>query len=175
MQKHKLLANWDFILSVPRWSPDGSRLVVEGPTSDQSDLELFLISRDGQIEQLTNLNAYSHIVYLNYSWSPDGQYVAAWVADKESTVNLAKNEAELVIIDTRTRLVTDTCIRVKYRGTGYGGRPPTAPFWSPDGKQLVVMDWYEADHRRVILVDPARGLATQIAQDMEPVGWMLAP
>jgi hypothetical protein len=38
---------------------------------------------------------------------------------------------------------------------------------------LLVQDWYEKDHSRVILVDIERGVAVQVAENMEAVGWML--
>jgi Tol biopolymer transport system component len=151
--------------------------VVENYVVEQDSVELLLISRDGQVEQLTNLNSYSKTFILDYSWSPDGRYIAAWVFTGSWLEFMESGEAELVVVDTNTRQVTDYCVRVKYRDLKglYSMTAPTAPLWSPDGKQLVVMDWYEKDHRRVILVDPARGFAAQIAEDMEPVGWMLPP
>ena len=63
---------------------------------------------------------------------------------------------------------------MKYGQDVYGNFPP-APIWSPDGTQLIVQDLYETYHRHVLLVDLVQGFLTQIVEDMEPVGWMVAP
>jgi hypothetical protein len=164
--------------AMPRWSPDGSQFVVEGWVPGQSFSELYLVSRDGQVEKLTNLNAaekpryYDNARLLNTSWSPDGRYIAAWL----DTPSLGdQHEMELAIVDSETGQVINYCLRVMYGGEDFVGERPPMPIWSPDGKQLVVVDWYEKDHRRVILVDPGQGFAAQIASDMQPAGWMLAP
>lgn len=160
-----------YSLSMPRWSPDGSRLVTSALVEDPDGRELFLMGRDGRVEQLTNLLPYAGATGSLYSWSPDGRYIANWIAKKG--LPKGKNGAELIIIDTDTRQVTDYCVWVSVGGDGYNSYP--VPIWSPDGKQLVLYDWYEKDHSRVILVDLEHGYAAQIAEDMEPMGWMLAP
>jgi hypothetical protein len=180
LQNRKQLATWDSFYNIPRWSPDGSQLVVENPTNGRygREYELFLISRDGQMDQLTNLNIYNpNTVFLNYSWSPDGRYIAAWLAN-ERNLSYANQFAELAIIDVTSKQVMDTCIIVKYSGNGYGGGGvPLLPnaIWSPDGKQLLIRDWYEKDHKRAILVDPEKGSAAVLADNMEPLGWMSKP
>jgi hypothetical protein len=179
IKKQQLLATLDYDSQTPRWSPDGSYVLVDGLIQGQplnigglNDYQTYLVSQDGQVAQLTHLDIYEHSYLLSYSWSPDGSSVAAWFG---SPALRETHEVELAILDMDTRQVTDTCVQVKFGGDKYGDLFPKAPIWSPDGKQLVVMDWYEADHRRVILVDPGQSYAAQIAQDMEPVGWMLAP
>lgn len=158
-------------IPIPRWSPDGARFVVEAFVPEQQSLELFLVNRMGQAEQLTNLYSYEETRLASTSWSPDGRYLAAWL-DLASLRK--KSEVELVVLDTLSRQITDYCIQIKYAGEGYSDAPPE-PIWSPDGTQLIVMDRYDQDHRRVILVDLVQGFAAQIAEDMEPMGWMLAP
>jgi WD40 repeat protein len=178
LKRNRILARLDAVfkmasdyLPAPRWSPDGSRLVVEGSLTTPPAFETFLVSRDGQIEQLTNLYAYEKARLSGYSWSPDGRYIATWL----NTSSLRETrEAELVVVDTLTKQITDYCIRVKYGGEEYGDEL-LAPIWSPGGKQLIVQDWYEKDHRRVILVNPGHSFAVPIVEDMEPAGWMLEP
>ena len=87
------------LASVP--APYASRLVVEGVVIGHPTSELYLVSRDGQVKQLTHLNAYNEDGRLvNNSWSPDGRYIAAWL----DTPSLRKEqEAELVIVDTETQ------------------------------------------------------------------------
>ena len=156
---------------VPRWSQDGSSFIVEGYIEETDEYELFQVSRDGEVEQMTSLSAYQDAYLTDYSWSPDGQFVAAWL----TTPQLSEvKEAELIILDMTTKLVSHTCLRIKHGGEGYGSDPP-APIWSPDGKQLVFTEWYEKDHRRVILVDIVDRTVKEIAQDMEPKGWMVMP
>jgi hypothetical protein len=161
-----------YLIEPPRWSPDSSQFVVTAPVSSQDGSELFLVIRNGLIERLTNLNVYRKAYFSGYSWSPNGRNLAAWLTPGPFADSKV---AELVLIDTMSKQVMDLCVKVKYGGEGYGGGGPLPPIWSPDGNQLVVMDWYEKDHRRVFLVDRVQNFITPIAEDMEPVGWMRAP
>jgi hypothetical protein len=45
--------------------------------------------------------------------------------------------------------------------------------WSPDGKQLIVRDESVKGYSRLILVDIERGIAVQVAENMELFGWMI--
>ena len=128
-----------------------------------------MIDGNGQIEQLTNLTSYVNDGdFMSYNWSRDGRYIAAWMF--LGSLNKKGHTVDLVIIDTESKQVIDTCISVGYAGEGYGA--PPEPIWSPDGNQLLV---YNENRNRVILVDRMQGFAAQIAEDMEPLGWMLAP
>jgi hypothetical protein len=178
IQKEQLLTSLTYDSQIPRWSPDGSYVVLDGLPSGQNYIpggkntfETFLIGSDGKVEQLTYLNTYLNMYLLRYSWSPDGRYIAAWLG---SSTMEKKKEAELVILDTDTKNITNYCLRVKYGQEIYGEAPP-APIWSPDGNQLIVQDLYADYHRRVFLVAIAQGFSKKIAEDMEPFGWMLAP
>jgi Tol biopolymer transport system component len=162
------------IFPMPHWSPDGSQFVFQGLVrfSDHVERELFQVSRDGQAEQVTHLSSFANILDTNYSWSPDGGHIAFFLATKQ----IRYPEALVATIDMSTMMVTNYCMPILYGGEGYGmGGQPASPVWSPDGKQFLVVDWYEKDHYRVILVDVVLGLAAQIAEDMEPVGWMISP
>ncbi len=167
-------------IPIPRWAPDGSRFAVVAYEPIEQGVEVFQVSRDGQqIEQLTNLYAYNNAVLAGFSWSPDSRYLAGWL-----DISLGQSpELELVVLDTLTEQITDYCLQIKYRGSGEGDREagefyggyPLEPLWSPDGSQLIVKEHYHQEHWRVYLVDLVQGFAVQIAEDMEPVGWMLAP
>lgn len=155
----------------PKWSPDDVQFAFAMPETYHENpprvQELYSISRDGQVTRLTHLTeSYKEVDIGHYEWSPDGRYIAFWMND------LSKNPPvdELVVVDTVTRAVTNYCIpgdESQYTA------PP--PLWSPDGQQLIVVNRSTENHRRVILVDIVRGLAAQIAEDMEPVGWLVAP
>ncbi len=47
------------------------------------------------------------------------------------------------------------------------------PIWSPDGRQFLVTDWLDDWQSRVILVDITQGVAVQVAENVEAVGWMV--
>ncbi len=180
VQKHQLVATLENIFTptadamspMPRWLPDGSQFVLKGiaNTPDHPSYELFRVSRDGQTEQLTHLGNYKEIVGSSYSWSPDGRYIALFL------YNWGEEISKVAVLDTKTQEITNYCFSVAFGGEGYGGTEwPHPPIWSPDGTQFLVMDWYAKDHRSVILVDIAQGFAAKIAEDMEPVGWMVKP
>lgn len=150
---------------MPKWSPDGSRFVFQGfiPTQDSVKIELYEVSRDGQTRQLTQLSSVAYVWESSYSWSPDGQHIAMLLGPP---LGSAYEKARVAVLDMATLTITDYCVNITFNGDA-------SPIWSPDGRQFVITDWYEKDHRRVILVDIEQNIATQIAEDMEPAGWML--
>ncbi len=179
ISKRRLIATLEDVFAVyasfpmPKWSPDGSRFVFQGyvQTHDPVKIELYEVSREGQAEQLTNLSSVAYVLESTYSWSPDGRHIAMFLGSPFEAVS---EKARVAVLDTTTLNVMDYCVNITFRGEGYGsGSPIWSPIWSPDGHQFVITDWYEKDHRRVILVDIEKNIAVQIAEDMEPVGWMI--
>ena len=157
------------IYPLPTWTPDGSQFVFQGlvdMSPAQTLLELYRVSRNGKVEQLTHLNTVAAVEEGNVSWSPNGRYVAMFLNQNEQ-------QARVAVLDTTTLDIKDYCFPITYAGQGYELQPPSA-IWSPDSTQLIVYDWYSKDHQRVLLVDIAKGFAAQIAQDAEPAGWMLS-
>ncbi len=157
----------EIIRNQPKWSPNGKQLAIAAPITDEwYHYELFAVSRDGQAMPLTNLTAaYPVAVIGNFSWSPDGRYIAFWLDNRQTTEQVYQGEY-LLVLDTTARQVTDYCIP----GNVMGGAAP--PIWSPNSQQLIVENFYEANVSRVVLVDIVQNFAAQIAEDLEPVGWM---
>jgi hypothetical protein len=161
---------------VPDWSADGSHFVIEGivwnyesPDIDV-DSDLFRISRDGQIERLTQFASLDQNIFVaSPSWSPDEHYVAFFMYTDHPRI------PHLAILDMETMQVTNYCITVNERDVGFPH--PRLPVWSPDSKQLLLIDhrYSDPEPKRVILVDPEQGFATIIAEDVEAIGWMAAP
>lgn len=121
---------------VSRWSPDGMQFIVFTLSPDFSGTELFSVGRNGQIEALTNLSNYLHGLYIpNYSWSPDGRYIAMWINIDAASGQESQN-FQLTILDIVTHQVTDYCVP-GYYGTSIGSHAPP-PLWSQDSKQLIV-------------------------------------
>jgi hypothetical protein len=183
LSKQELVASLDSVFAptllsaffpMPRWSPDGSQFAFEGLAlqSGQSviERELYRVSRDGQPEQLTHLVPIMQVQDQDFSWSPDAHYIAMYL-DKYYSYG-QWNTSRVAVLDTAALHIVDYCLPVTYAGDGYACSP-LVPIWSPNGKQFLVVDWYEKEHRRVILVDIAEGFAAEIAQDMQPMGWMV--
>ena len=146
----------------PRWSPNGSRLALEDYR------EIYTIESDGQVNQLTHLgDSLNFWSVKNLVWAPNGEYIAfsLWNNPSGDSDKASEYVATLAIVDTKTGIVTDTCIPI--------GDIPTDMFWSPDGTQLVIKDESVKDYNRLILVDLKQGIAAQIGEFMEPFGWMV--
>lgn len=152
----------------PFWSPDGSQFVFRGVKQVSDDLvefELFRVGRDGQIEQLTDLTLISHIDDQNLSWSPDGRYIAMFLNPwGQSPYETA---AHLAVLDTVTLEIKDFNVLISEEGSHT--RPP---IWSPDGNYILIFD---SANEQTLFVDLAQNIAIPLVEDMEPVGWMLAP
>jgi len=147
----------------PVWSPDGTQFIFQGNrlVSDNGqeyvDFELYKAGLDGQIEQITNLTPAVSLWDAVYNWSPDGQRIAlAWWSEYENHIG---------VLDLKTLAITEYCIPFS--------SITSAPLWSPDGKQFLIVDRYAGEHQQVILVDAESGLAAPIAEDVKPIGWLV--
>ena len=163
------------------WSLDGSQFVTTSPVrySDTASTipsaeELFSISRDGQVKQLTHFSAvYGFVRIYRYQQSPDGRYIAFWLQvdeDKEKSSNDVSQR--LVVLDTVTEDVIDYCISISGQNI-----IRSSPVWSPNSHQLVAN--YESDNGEwpTILLDIVHNFVKPITDNIAlyPLGWMVNP
>lgn len=164
MNNKRVLASMPAIIgfSGPEWAPNDQKFVVHGlPDFPEGYPELYSISRDGEITQLTNMVDYHGAFRDNsYRWSPDGRYLAFWLLIGEPrTENLA-------VIDTVNRKLVNYCIP----GAPLLGE--NAPIWSSDSKQLAVASYDVDKKKQAVVVDVTQGIAMQIGEDLRPVYWL---
>jgi len=94
-----------------------------------------------------------------FSLSPDNKYLAFWMYDETNT------NWSLSTLNLQTKVVIDTCIKSKYF--------PKTPVWSPDSQNIAVEVFGKGgSSTEVLLIEPERKLAVQIAKDARPVGWL---
>jgi len=160
----------------PKWFRDGSRFIASIPATldraGQSQTNLFLVSRDGEVRQLTDLGVYSAQYEVSgYEWSPDGRKIAFQLSVQTSQPypdiypdSDPQSLNRLAVLDLETGLITDTCVP----GVEYGQGDVV---WSPDG-DYVLFDSNDTKKSRVYLVSIAQGFAVQIAENVFPVGWL---
>jgi len=165
----------------PRWSPDGNRFIVGNPQRDYTPSkhriddpwpgdELYLISREGEVNQLTTFSDIfdQYINIYHYIWSPDSRYIAFWL-DINLLTDAYTPDGELAVLDVYTNEVTVYCIR-----GNFASGPGEPPIWSPNSKQLLVESITEDGEDRVILIDIIGGYAVEVIRGYTPVGWMVS-
>jgi hypothetical protein len=169
MEKREGIATFPLLNEriIPRWSPDGSKVAIVGYAKRD---EIFFIQENGQQSQLTNIeDSYEYLAVNNLYWSPDGSHIAfsLWTKLSDNDKKGEESIDNLAVADVATGKVTNYCIPI--------GRhhPKIRIVWSPDGRQLIVRDESVADTSRLILVDIERGIAVQVAENMELFGWMV--
>ena len=190
VSQQQLIASLDSIINVniagdycpvPDWSPDGSQFAIVGgvedmDTGEMTGRELFRVTKDGHVEQLTQLGGYAKVWPTSHSWSPDGRYIALYI----NSVDIPDDEAHLAVLDTETLTLTDYCMKVHAYDESFGDDTmryqSPAPIWSPDGTQLLVVDRFLFYWNTVTWVDLEQGIVAQLIDDERIVGgWMLAP
>jgi Tol biopolymer transport system component len=181
ISKNKTLFNLEKIFSAfsnfndtyPKasWSANGTQFAFVGEKEEDvpTKFELFLVMQNGDTKQLTNLSDIGYVWPSSHSWSPNNDYIAFFVSPLQ-TGRLER--ANIFIVNTNSLEVTDLCISVGLQGAS---GEPVMPIWSPSGNQFMVVDRYEIDRQRVLLVDIEKKVVFPIAENAEPIGWMLKP
>lgn len=158
-------------VEVPAWSPDGRQFVVDLYTGGMLVNEFYSVSWDGQqITQLTHFGNYTlegmSVRIQTFSWSPDGRYIAFWVAVDPSPYSGER----LAILDKTTLEVTNYCVH----GSDWvfeGGA--MSPIWSPNSQQLVVESYDAEGYVHTVLVDIIHDFAYNIADSVRPSAWTI--
>lgn len=144
----------------PLWSLEGKRFAFVMSFQKNDDGrhdELFLVDWDGNIGQMTHLgDYYNEVRILDFSWSPNGRFIAFWMNDT------------LAVIDTTSQEVTDYCISTPRSDA-------LAPVWSLDSQHLAIEMRVSENTSQTVLVDILEGYAAGIVENMTPVGWMVSP
>lgn len=157
----------------PIWSASGDGFIVAYSMREIKligfipDDELYWITRDGEITRLTNLSAHFAIGtdIRNYNPSPDGRYIAFWLAGNPPA-EYHDRIMELAVLDLQTEEVTSYCVKGDFRQGGL------QPIWSPNSKQLLIESESNNGKTDILLVDIERGVAVKITEELQPFGWL---
>ncbi len=174
----------------PQWAPNAEKYAVVktgwiGAEPERIVSDLFIVDKETKLVTRTKLaqlfpNNDFEIVY--WSWSPDSRTIAFWMDVYPAGFHLLDSserlkidsEAQLMILDTLTGEITDTCVK----GEAYieaGGNPDYihAPIWSPDGKSILVeIGNSMKEQSKLIMIDLENLKGYEIATDTYPFGWM---
>jgi len=154
--------------AIPVWSPDGSvMLKLDTPeNADPSQAELFGMSRNGTLSQLTYVtNSSPDVLISSFSWSPDMRHIAFWLSLEPY------NDENLAVLDMETKTVTNYCLKGLTHRRNMSGLL-SAPMWSPDSNKLLINFPNGEDNSKAVIVDIDRDYAAKIVDDMLPIGWL---
>ncbi len=137
--------------------------------------ELYSVNTEGKVTKLTHLTDYYPRVYIDdFSWSPDGHYIAFWFSFwQDTTISFdALGNRYLAVLDTTNGLVTNYCVNGEKNAPIGSLRTYPPPLWSPDSKQIVVQSQTSKDSFQTVLIDIQQNRAFKIGEDLAPVGWI---
>lgn len=162
------------------WSPDDSQIAVVGAIilgTQNADIgyDIFSISRDGKVKQLTHLtDHYGNLLIISPAaglrWSPDGRFIAFWLANPRNP----NYDWQLAVFDTVTQKTTNYCIPSSLSSNLIAIYQLAPPIWSPDGTQILIENRYDVENSRVVILDIAQSLAFKVIDSMYPIGWLPA-
>jgi hypothetical protein len=147
------------------WSPDSIQFVLENELEGDDKLitQLDLFDNDGNsLETMVTLLDDQRVrqgfgLHDNFRWSPDGRYLAFIT----TTLNFP-TVISLYVADMQEKRIYSTCIE-----------PADGLAWSPDGKMLAVIDFYDYQRRRPVMVLDVDdwALHTVAHHDSGVIGW----
>jgi Tol biopolymer transport system component len=157
------------------WESSGERVAVVATSASAGKIsswvkpdEIFIVDQNGQTQQLTHLYENFGLTSTidSLSWSPDGEKIAFWLYD-------GHGNNTLMVTDSLTGKTINYCILNVTTDLFLIYLP--APIWSPDGQKLLVESRYAQDKSNLLVVDLKSHIAFHIAENQNPVGWMIKP
>jgi dipeptidyl aminopeptidase/acylaminoacyl peptidase len=118
---HPPVASGDAQYGAPRWSPDGSSLLIV--TSDGGKLALRIVSASGDWQRTL---FESECSIMSWDWSPDGRDIAIVTRDEDAW------SGAIELIRAKTGELREIC-----REGNYEYQKPVA-VWSPHGRALII-------------------------------------
>jgi Tol biopolymer transport system component len=166
----------------PQWSPNGREAIVAafrdytGAPSpgrlspDELSVEIFSMSIDGTVEQITNLGRqFQEYKIYDLSWSPDGTRLAFLFENEEDSHPCY--EKCIVIVDLSTLTMT-----IYTMPGGYYVKVSSwvdTIIWSPQGDQLLLPA--ENDNPNLAMIfDIDDEIVFGVARNARIIGWMKA-
>ena len=129
-----------------RWSPDGTRLLVNATRTEDPDSRIVVLNADGSgVRQVTDTEIEGAIISeANAQWSPDGRSLVMqlWLNRPDDP-----GVQPLIIVD-----VADGTLREAGNVSNDGF---TSFAWSPDGRSIISVD----DANLIEVVDAETGMA----------------
>jgi hypothetical protein len=161
------------------WSPDETKFVTTSPvhistiTGKVIAEELFSISQDGNVKQLTYLSDdYNYVRISEPSWSPDGLSIAFWLqVSKDENQDRDNLSQQLVSLNTETGEITDYCLshgQPKYSAVD-------RPLWLSDSNHLIVESRDSAGTSETNIIDLQNNSLSVLAHDRSPLDWVMTP
>jgi hypothetical protein len=196
LQNNSFIAQHDNIRDFgrnPQWSPDGKQIaIVNDPKYSKGktmlEYDLYSINSDGNSERLTSLlssnphGKYPSFFIPNFSWSPDGRYIAFWFTN---STGYLYQDFQLGVLDLQTKQVTNYCGLDVTDTNNREIASELKPVWSSDGSQLLVMTRLKKEQLsynemissidkdvKVFLVDLPSVSAAPLIENLYPVGWL---
>jgi Tol biopolymer transport system component/DNA-binding winged helix-turn-helix (wHTH) protein len=137
----------DYVRFNPRWSPDGRRLAYGRSSLGSTDIQLFVWSAEGRVEE-SLLPSYKHGLFL-YDWSPNGKQLLLTQETSDYTIQISTLSA----IPLRHSEPAFRKIAAKADHNLW------QPHFSPDGRWVVFLDQstHLASTQSIIQVTSATG------------------
>jgi WD40 repeat protein len=150
----------------PVWAPDGERFIMDHDTP--TGRNLFLITKNGDEQQVTFLEDRKAGNFINFAWSPDGQEIAFWLFTGRSNSYTYYN---LVVLDLDTGELRNFCVPAYNWHSLY---PAWYPIWTIDGQGIIAasIDVNKIEESSVIFLDLINQQGYKIAKGVFPLGWV---
>lgn len=144
------------VLDVPRWSGDGSRLVVG---IDRFDDQGFETGSAIAVVDVRSLALHRLTTFEDYAYSPDWNRCTGEIVFSRETIRFAENPPDVALDLSGIR--PDGSGRRQITRVS-GDRVLFQPAWTPDGRAIVAtLD--EPGARRGVRIDPMTGRITRLA------------